>query len=163
MLLRPCLLAMLLALAPMAAQAQSIYGNEPTPPRGGATTSPVINAEPAAPPSRQQPGPATPAGPGPQTKPGQQPTHKPQTKGLVPPGSVIAPPGSLVLPPASVAPPTDTSRDRRRITGVTRCNQQQITCNKTCNARTRGAASNLCYKQCYSKFLHCANIANDLR
>lgn len=142
----PVLLALLLTLLPWPARAQSIFNNAgPTAP-GQPTTSPPVRDKPTAAPA----GPT--ATPGRPAASGSQPSQAP-----LPPGSVIAPPGSLVLPPSSVRPPANRSRDTRRMNAATRCNQRQIACNQTCNTRTMGGAPQLCYKQCYAKFLHCIN------
>lgn len=174
MQLRICLALLLVATLPGAAFAQSIYrGSLPS---TSSTTSPPrdAGAVPAipAPPDRQQPPAAPPAAP-PQppapaapavgTPPAPKPVDhakKPRPAAPMPPGSVIAPPGSIILPPASVVPPRGRDTDKRRIHAVTHCNQQQITCNDTCNARSRGTMRTICYRQCTSRYLDCVNRAN---
>lgn len=159
MVRQSCLLAALLVLAPLQVAAQSIYHPEPA--RTG-QRNPAPLLDPRAPRPGTPAGRAQPAKP-PVTAPGGKVTHRPLPRQPIPPGRVVAPPGSLVRPPSPGRPTESPVKHRRRLTGVTRCNQQQIDCNRKCNTRTMGMARTLCYRQCYSKFLHCANVVNDLR
>jgi hypothetical protein len=158
------LLALLLVLAPWPARAQSIFNNAgPTTP-GRATASPPDRDKTAGPKTQKPASPGMPAPAREKIRTGQPAPRKQHQKQPAPPGSVFAPPGSLVRPPSSVRPPATRSKDRdkRRMSATTRCNQEQISCNRTCNSRTMGGARTLCYRQCYSKFLHCVNQLNVL-
>jgi len=167
MQLRTCLVMLLLMALPLTAEAQSIYrdnhatspGSTTTPPRDE-TPTPVV-PPPAAGQAPQAPAAPPPAGNAPQAKPGEQP-RKPQPPRPLPPGSIVAPPGSIILPPASVVPPRGHGSDKRRLHAVTRCNQQQVSCNGTCNTRTRGTMRTICYRQCSSRYLECVNRANTM-